>query len=75
MCEKMKCIGCGDEITEDCSGILREANIEPDGPMCEGCAEDELDATRSSAADDYERGYDYPDPADAYDPYDIEYDY
>lgn len=78
MCE-MKCTACGDVITEDCAGILREAGEKPEGPMCEGCAEDELDAIRSADEDAREMGFDddepyYPDHLDAYDPYDCEYD-
>jgi hypothetical protein len=71
----MTCIGCGDAIDEDSGCILREAGIKPDGPMCEGCAEDELDAARSGDADARERGEDYPDPSEARDPYDCEYDF
>lgn len=59
------CASCGDALD-----LLHAANIEEDDALCEGCAEDRLDAHRSQDSDEEERGgfYDDDDCSDFADP-------
>lgn len=56
--ETLICDECGEETDENMAeGLLGEAGIETDGQtLCECCAEEALDATRSADADAREMG-------------------
>lgn len=57
------CSACGEAIQENMAPTLLDSNgVDSGGDiLCEGCAEDELDAVRSADADARELGTDYAD--------------
>ena len=53
----MLCCSCGDVLEKDLGpSILADCPEAIDGPLCDGCAEDVLDAVVSAEGDAFERG-------------------